>query len=203
MGISMKFKLSNKSRVLLITGVFLIAVFSLSLVQLNQIQARTRAEQEMAQTSLLIEKLNIGNALASQKEELQGRIKTASANMEQEKIGLQQSLETIENSGDIYDIARRSYVSIVGIDSSKVSEKEIGGVKAAEINVNIRATGTMSNLISFVYDLTAKYRTGEITSVQITAPVTDSVSDDTSGTVGPVETPQISVAITIYDCKGG
>ena len=196
-GILMKFKLSNKSRVFLAAGIFLIAVFSLSMVQLNQVQARTRAEQEMAQTNLLIEKLNVSSELAAQKGELQGKITAATANMEQEKNGLQQSLETIENSGDIYDIARRSNVSIIQIDSSKVSEKELSGVKVAEIDVNVNAEGTLSNLISFVHALTAKYPTGEITSVQITAP------EETESESGAVETSKITVALTIYDCRGG
>ncbi|RJQ40325.1 MAG: hypothetical protein C4555_01805 [Dehalococcoidia bacterium] len=197
-----KFSLSNKSRVLLGAGIFLIVLISLSMVQLQQIQARSRADQEIAQTNLLIEKLNVSGDLTAQKEALRGRIEKARSDMIQEKSHLEQSLETIESSGDIYDIAGRSGVSIVRIDSSAESEREIGGIKCSLIQVTVKAEGTMGALIYFVSQLTDKYRTGTVASVQINFPG-QAASDNTSGAQGQAGMPQITVAMTIYDYRGG
>jgi len=196
----MKFKLTNKSRVLLAAGVFLIALISLSMVQMQQIQARSRAEKEIAQTSLLIEKLT-DNGLKVQKEDLQGQIETAKINVAQVKDSLRQSLETIESSGDIYDIAARSYVNIVRIDSSAVSEKEIGGVKCTVLAVTVRAEGSAADLINFVSRLTAKYHTGAVTSVRLNVTEEPAVGDNATGSEA-AELPQILVDLTIYDYRG-
>lgn len=201
----MKFKLSQKSMVLLGAGVFLIALLSLGMVQLQQTQARARAEQEMAQAGLLLEKLT-NTGLAPQKEELQARLEKVRVEMAAEKVRLRQSLETIENSGAIYEIAEQGNVSIVRIDSSVVSEKEIGGIKCSVIQVEVRAEGTVANLADFVWGLTAKFGTGVVMSVQINVP--DEVesgagSDNASGAPAPAEMPQITVTLMIYDYRGG
>ncbi|MFH0942500.1 MAG: hypothetical protein V1823_05730 [Chloroflexota bacterium] len=201
----MKFKLSNKSRVLLGAGVFLIALLSLSMVQLQQIQARARAEQEMAQAGLLIEKL-ASTGLVSQKEALQSRLEKVRVEVAAEKGRLRQSLETIENSGDIYDIAGQSDVTIARIDSSAVSEKEIGGVKCSVILVTVKAEGTVADLVDFVSGLTAKYGTGVVMSARINVPdeaESGTVDPEAGGEEGPVEMPMITVTLMIYDYRGG
>lgn len=195
----LNFKLTNKSKVLLTTGVFLIVLISLSMVQLQQIQARSRTEKETAQTNLLLEKLNI-DGLASQKAELQSRVEQATVDISQAKDSLEQSLETIESSGDIYAIAAKSDVHVDSINSSMVSEKNIGGVKCAVLQVTVKASGTTTALINFVSQLTAKYHTGAVTSVQIGSAGS---SDNTSGTLEQDNIPQMTVNLTIYDYRGG
>jgi|SRR3989339_74950 len=197
----LNFKLTNKSKVLLTAGVFLIALISLSMVQLQQVQARSRTEKETAQTNLLIEKLNI-DGLVAQKAKLQSGVEQATVEASQAKDSLKQSLETIESSGDIYDIAAKSNVHIDSIDSSMVSEKDIGGVKCAVLQVTVKASGTTNDLINFVSQLTAEYHTGAVTSVRINMGNAGS-SDNTSGTPIQDNTPQITVNLTIYDYRGG
>ena len=191
-------------------GVFLIVLLSLGMVQLQQTQARNRAEQEMAQAGLLIEKL-ANTGLVSQKEDLQERLEKVKAEMTAEKSRLRQSLETIESCGDIYDIVGYSHVTIVRIESSAVTEAEIDGVKYSVLKVTVKASGTVADLVDFVSGLLEKYGTGVVMSAQINVPEEDDISGvdgesgDSEGTGDDQESsesPQLMITLMIYDYRG-
>ena len=212
----MKFRLSKKSRVLLGAGIFLIALLSLCLAQLQQTQMRARAQQETAQAGLIIEKLANVN-LVSQKEELESRLNEVESDLVAAKSSLKQSLETIETSDDIYDIAGQSNVTITRIDSSAPADEGVGGVDCSMITVTVRADGAVADLIDFVAGLTEKYGTGMVASAMITVPeVVDAAegsgdsgsSEENGGNEEDVsveeeaEEPRLVVTLLIYDYRG-
>lgn len=198
----MRFKLSTKSRVLLGAGTFLIVMMSLVLAQLQQTQMLSRAEQEMAQTELILGKLASVD-LVSRQEGLAERLNLVKAELAAAKNSLEQSLETIESSGDIYDIARQSEVTITRIDSSAPEDEEISGVRGSVLKVKVKAQGTVADLIDFIYGLTEKYGTAQVTSALISVPEAAGATEG-SGDGGSVEEeePRAVVTLLIYDYRG-
>lgn len=212
----MKFKLSKKSRVLLGAGIFIIALLSLWLAQLQQTQMGARAQQELAQAELLIKKLTTSDDLVSQKEELEDSLNEAESDLVAAKNHLEQSLETIESSDDIFGIAGQSGVTITRINSSAPTDEEVGGVPCSAITVTVQVDGTMINLIYFVSGLTEKYGAAMVRSVLIDLPSEldivegegdsgGSDGDDGSGEDGSVEEetkdPHLVVTLLIYDYR--
>ncbi|MEE9398816.1 MAG: hypothetical protein V3V23_00935, partial [Dehalococcoidales bacterium] len=97
-------KLSKKSILILIMGVFTIALFGLWTVYSQQADKQSHYNDELAATELKLNRVQI-EQLSQRQEELEQQLTQNKSQSETARAALSQSIESIVISGILFDIA--------------------------------------------------------------------------------------------------
>ena len=163
------FKLSRTALIFLVTGVLVIILAGLSMVYSQEIQEQSQLNEQLTLARFRLEKYP-AQELASQKAELETRLAEAETELRLTKIGLYYSIQSIEASDALFDLAEASLVEVIKIDSTGVGDKQIGEVPLSALSLTVTVEGEVLNLVDFVFNWIKEYPTGIVESVEINVP---------------------------------
>ena len=195
-------KLSTTSWIFLTIGIFGILVLSLNVAYAQQSQEQSRLNEEVA----LVQKRLLKNPpqqISSQKSELESQLAKAELQLKVAKVGLFQSLESIEASDALFELAEASYVEVTEISSSGVSSELLEGVDFSILLLTVTIEGDVLNLVDFIYKWTHEYPTGVVQSVEITVPeVVEEEEETEEAEEAEEEKPSAIINLLIYSYEG-
>ena len=198
-------KLSTTSWIFLTIGIFGILVLSLNVAYAQQSQEQSQLNEEVA----LVQKRLLKNPpqqISSQKSELESRLAKAELQLKVTKVGLYWSLESIEASDALFELAEASYVEVTGISSSGVTSELLEGVDFSILLLTVTIEGDVLNLVDFIYKWTKRYPTGVVQSVAITVPEPPEEEEEVEGAGAVTETeeekPSATINLLIYSYEG-
>jgi len=193
-------KLSKTTLIFLGVGVFAILAAGLGLAYSQQSREQSRLEEQLS-----LAKLRLSNyspqKLSSQLEELESELTSLEAQLKDTKAGLHQSVETIEVTDILFEIAEVCDVAILGVSSPGLSSKEIEGVACSVLTVTVQIEGDVSNLIDFILKLTGEFPTGVIQSADINIPEVLEEGEE-GAEEAELKKPAAALVLLIHTCEG-
>ena len=105
---------------------------------------------------------------------------------------LSQSIESIDVTDTIYGVAETSDVEIIKITSPGVMTEIVGELTTPVLPLTIESEGEIPDLIVFVRNLSRKFSTGVVTSVNMEVPqITEEEEEE-------LKKPSIKVELSIH-----
>ncbi len=172
-------KLGKTSRLILAIGVFSILCISLGIVYSQQGQQQGQLSHELSLAEMLLTKYS-SEDLTSRQEELESQLALAESQLETVKTSLTASVESIEASNGLMDIAEVCGVEVSGISALGLVREEIGGITYSVLPITAQVKGDLSSLVKFIREWTEEYPTGVVRTLNIIVPQTGGVSEGES-----------------------
>ena len=188
-------KLSKTALIFLGVGIFVILFGILGMTYSKQSQEQSRLNQELSLAQLRL-KTYAPEQLSSQQEELESRLARFKTRLRAAKNSLYQSIQSIEITEALYEVAETSDVEIVEISSPGLADKELEEVTLSALTLKVTVEGDVLNLIDFIYAWTKEYPTGVVNSVEITVPLPEEEEETEE------ELPSAIINLLIYSYEG-
>ncbi|OGO19138.1 MAG: hypothetical protein A2144_06005 [Chloroflexi bacterium RBG_16_50_9] len=186
----MKFKLSKASWFILAAGIFMVILIGLGLTRSQQIQSKSRLDEELSKAEMRLNTLQV-KQLSEQQSELQKKLNESIKNLNEAKDNLRQTIESIDVSDEFFFVAQDSNVVINSLTSSSIRKEKLDGINLAEITVNAMAKGAVDDLINFVIQLNSNFPTGIVRSAQLSIPEGDDEDE-----------PSANIMMVVYSYEG-
>lgn len=190
-------KLSKKAWIFLAVGIFVIAVASLNMAATQQGQEQSRLDEELSLAQQRLKKL-ASQQPSIQPEELESQLAQVEAQLKTAKASLAQSIQSIEVTDTLFEVAETYGVEIIDIESPGVTSLTLEGLTCSALTLIVTAEGDVDNLINFVLELSEEFPTGVVESVEINVP---EVSEETEEEVETVK-PSANLKLCIYTYEG-
>jgi len=190
-------KLSKKAWIFLAVGIFVIAVASLNMAATQQGQEQSRLDEELSLAQQRLKKL-ASQQPPTQPEELESQLAQVEAQLKNAKANLSQSIQSIEVTDTLFEVAETYGVEIIDIESPGVTSSTLEGLTCSALMLIVTAEGEVDNLINFVLELSQEFPTGVVESVEINVP---EVSEETEEEVETVK-PSANLTLCIYTYEG-
>lgn len=187
-------KLSKTSWFFLGTGIFVILLLSFGAAYLQQSQQQDQLSEELSLAQLRLEKYSSRQQLSSQREELEAQLPKVQLQLKATRASLSQSVESIEASDTLFEIAEDSNVEIIMISSSTLNNEKLEGGTYSVLPLSVQIEGAITDLIDFIFKWSGEHRTGVMKSVGITIPKTNDA--------GELEKPSANLKLLIYSYQG-
>ncbi len=110
-------KLSKKTWIILVIGILIIAFANLSMTYSRQGKEQSRLDQELSLVQLTLATYS-PEELSSQQRELESQLAQAESELEDAKAHLRQSIESIEVTDTLFEVAQTWEVEIIDLRSS-------------------------------------------------------------------------------------
>jgi hypothetical protein len=206
-------KIGRKALVILGGGVLLT-----SFIILNMMRNEQATEQNKLQEELAIAQRALGSTqnkqLAARKADLEQRLNQQVATLKSIQQQLSPDIASIDSTEMIFTIAGSANVEITEITSNGFAKGELEGIPCSVLPLTIRAEGDVPNLIDFVYQLTASFPTGVVSTADIDVPEVIEDESTAGGETGgeaesgepPAEQrekPEAKIQFTIYAYQRG
>lgn len=162
-------KISKTSWIIIIIGAFMIALIGLGAVRSQQVNQQIQLDEELTSAELKLDRLQL-EQLSHQEEELERQLSQIKSQSETARAALSQSIESIEVSGILFDIAEHNNVEVTEINSSGLATAELDGLTCLVLPLTASVSGNVTDLASFVTKLNDDLITGVIKSVEIIVP---------------------------------
>lgn len=190
-------KVSKTALIFLGVGIFVILVAILGMNYSQQSQEQSRLNQELSLVQLRLEEY-ASQQLSSQQEELESRLTRLEARLKVTKNNLYQSIQSIEVTETLYEVAEAYDVEIVEVSSPGVSNEELEGITYSFLTLVVTVEGDEeADLIDFIDAWTKEYPTGVVESVEITVPEPPEDEEETAE-----ELPSADIRLLIYTYEG-
>lgn len=183
-------KLSKTSWLLLVIGIFIIALTGLGVVRYQQIQEANQLRKELALTGAELNRVQL-EPLSSQREELETQLSQVIAQFEAAMATFSQSAGSISTIDILFDIAETHGVEIVELGSSGPVKGDLEGVPCSVLSLEVMAEGVVADLVGFITELNSAFATGVVQSVEIGIP----------GAIGEVAS-SATIQLVIYTYQG-
>jgi len=195
-------KLSKATWIITGLGITVIAAASLAFYYAQQGSEQSRLNQDLSLAGLRLENYSF-EPLSSEKEELESQLAQARSQLEATKVSLSQSVESIEETDTLFDIAEDHDVEIIEIKSSFLRSETLGNITFSTLPLEVMVQGEVPNLIDFILKWTEQYPTGIATSVEITVPTTtneeEQPDEEAEETVTEQPSGELSLLIYTYE----
>lgn len=160
------FKLSKTSWLILSTGVFIVALAGLGLTRAEQVQEQSRVTDELTVSAATLEKLQTAE-LRQRIEELQVKLEENKTLVKQAQERLRQTVVSVDVLDEFYRIAAFYDITLNTVTNSRVVAEKYGGVDFSVTAISASVTGIQKDIIDFVISLNKGFKTGYVTSVQL------------------------------------
>jgi len=160
----------------------------------RQTQEQNQLEEQLTLARARLEKYPAPQKLASDKEEMEIRLVKAKADLSLAKVNLYHSIESIEASKALFDIADDSLVEITNIASPGISEEQVEQIIMSALPLTVTAEGDVPNLVNFVFNWIKEYPTGIVKSVEINVPEATEEGEE--------QKPSAVIDLIIYSYEG-
>ncbi len=189
----MKLSLSKTSWILLTIGVFVVLFASLGMTYSEQSEQQSQLDQQLEVAQQVLDKYS-SEQFSLQLEDLENRLTETESQLAVAKDALSPSIETIEISDVLFEIAQTCNVEIVEITSQLPSTEELNGTIYYALPIMVKIKGDLPDLLSFISKWTDKYNTGLIELVKINVPQEQEL--------GELEEPSAEIKLVIYKYQG-
>ncbi|MBA7708669.1 hypothetical protein ES703_117572 [subsurface metagenome] len=189
-------KLSKIALVFLAGGIFVILVGGLFLTYSQQEQEQIRLQEELSSVKQMLTKYS-PKELSSRQEEVESQLVQAGSELEAAKANLRQSIESIEATDTLFEVAKTSGVEVIGTESVSPTSKILEGIRFSLLPLKARVTGDVPNLVNFILGLSRKFPTSTIESVII---VTYELAEEGEGE--ELEKPVVDLTLLIHTYEG-
>ena len=194
-------KLGKTAWIFLASGIFVVLFTSLIVAYSQQVQEQNRLYQELSSVRLTLDKYSAKfspERFSSQQRELESRLAQAQSGLEDVKARLRQSIESIEVTDTLFEVARTCDVKIIEIRSSRLTSGELEGVTFSDLPLRATVEGDVPNLIKFILELSGKFPTSMAESVEINVPELTEGGE----TGEELEKPSANLKLHIYTYEG-
>jgi TolA-binding protein len=179
-------KLSRTSWLILSAGIFIVVLAGLGLTRSQQIEEKTKLEEELSINEMRLNKFNV-TQLQQQRDELQEQLDDNTMRLNMAKYSLSATVQSLDVTDEFFFIASKCNVTVNSISSSSIGSDSIRGIGCSTISLNASVSGELSNMIDFIISLNHDYTTGYVKSAQV------SVSEENSSA---------SIQMIIYSYEG-
>ncbi len=183
-------KLSKTIWIILTIGIAIIVFATLGFTRAQQLQEQNQLNEELSIAETRLNQFKLGQ-LSSQQEELEKQLSQSIAQLEATKTILSQPAEGIATSDTLFKLAESSGVEITEISSSGLALGNLEGITCSVLPFTVKAEGTISSLMSFIFTLNDNFTTGAVETVSIS--VADNATDESSSA---------NIRLRIYTYKG-
>jgi cell division protein FtsB len=164
-----RLKLSKTSWLLIVIGVFIIALASLGVVRSQQIHQQNQLTEELTLAQSKLKKFQL-DQLSRREEELERELSQIKSQLEAAKAILSQPNGSIVIAEKLFEIARDYDVVVTEISSPNLTTEELAGIVCTALPLTVRAEGELASLIGFITRLNNELTTGIVRSVEIAIP---------------------------------
>ena len=193
-------KISKTALIFLGVGIFVILVGILGMTYSQQSQEQSRLNQELALAQMRF-KAYASEQLSSQQEELESRLTRLESRLKNAKSSLYQSIQSIEITDTLYEVAEACGVEIVEVSSPGLADKELEGITYSFLTLAVKVEGEVFNLIDFIDAWTKEYPTGVVESAEINVPQLTEEEEEEE-TEEELEKPSADLKLLIYTYEG-
>lgn len=183
-------KISKTGWIILGVGIGIIALASLGAVRLGQLQEQSRLREGLPLAKLELKGVQL-EGLVSQQQELEQRLSQTLSQFETAKAMLSPSIESINLTDTLFEIAETCEVEITRLSSTGLTSGDLNGITCSVLPLTVRVEGEVTSLISFIARLNSDLTTAVLNSVEI------SVSEPTAD-----EKPSATIGLAIYTYQG-
>jgi len=167
-------KLSRKAWIILLVGIFLVGLVSINMAYSEQDEERSRLNQELpaaqAKLAQLAPEQDSDQEFPSQQEELESRLVQIETQLKSAKSNLAPSIQSIEVTATLFNIAESCDVEIVEIGSPGLSDKVVEELNCSTLMLTVKAEGSVLKLVNFVLGVNEEFPTGVVEAVEINVP---------------------------------
>jgi len=164
-------KLSKTGYLVLITGIFIVAVASLGFTYAKQIEAQDQLNADIAIAEQRLSNFELKD-LSSRKAALDEQAEQIQAELETARDDLCFPIDSIEETDILFEIAKSCNVKLMVLSTSGISPEEMAGVNCVALSFNARAEGKVDDLIEFIIKLNTDFTTGVVKSADMNIPET-------------------------------
>ncbi len=198
-------KLGKTSWLILTLGIIIVAFVSLGIARSQQIQEQKQLDEKLSVAELRLDQLQL-KQLYAQKNELEGRLSETTIQLEAAKNALRQSIESIEVTDSLFEIAEACGVEIAEISSSELGSDTLGEITCSVIRLTLSVEGDVPNLILFIIKLNNGFTTGVVRSVEINIQeeADEEADEETEGEQfeEEIKKPSANIRLVIYTYQG-
>jgi len=189
-------KISKTALIFLGVGIFVVLVAILGMTYSQQGQEQSRLNQELTLAQMRF-KAYASEQLSSQQEELESRLARLESRLKNTKSSLYQSIQSIEITETLYEVAEACGVEIVEVSSPGLADKELEGITYSFLTLAVKVEGEVFNLIDFIDTWTKEYPTGVVESAEINVPQLTEEEEEEE-TEEELEKPSVDLKLLIY-----
>ncbi len=166
-------KLSRTSLLLIIAGVFIIALVWLGVgyFQRSDEQNQLKEQLTLAQSKLRGVQLE---DLSSRQVELNEQLSQTTSQFEEVRAIFCQPFGSIAVTDVLFDIAETHGLEVTAVTSPGLASESLEGSTCLVTTLNVTVEGDVPNLVDFVISLNSQLATGVVESITITVPETTS-----------------------------
>ena len=166
-------KISKKTWLVIVIGIFVVVGIGLNMVRSQQVQQQDELNAEFALTQLNLSRLQL-EQLSSRQAELESQLSQATSQSEAVKAMFSQPIGSVAATTILFGIAEAHGVEVTEMTSSGLASDSLEGVTYSVISLAAKVEGDVPNLVSFVTKLNSYFTTGVVKSITITIPETTS-----------------------------
>ncbi|MFC1957487.1 hypothetical protein ACFLX0_01555 [Chloroflexota bacterium] len=163
------FKPRKQFFIVLALGILIILLAGLLLAYSQQGQEQIRIKEEVFLAETALNKFS-PEELLSQQGELENKVAQSESQLKDVKANLLQSIESIEVTDTLFDVAKTSVVEIITINSPGPTSENLAGFPYSVLTLNVKVEGDVTALIDFILNLSTRFPTSSIKSIEIFIP---------------------------------
>lgn len=187
-------KLSRKALIFITVGVVVVVAGSLGILNTQLGQDQEQLNQELEVAKLRLDKHPPGE-FSQQIRELEWRTTQLESQVNAAKYRLIQTVESIEITDTVFQVAEDYEVEIVEIKSLGVDSEDLSGYIYTVLLLSVKAEGSIPSLVDYIFGLSRKLPTGVFETVKIEDPSV--VSAEAESVI-----PSATINLRIYSYQG-
>lgn len=185
-------KLSRQALILLSVGILVIFGASLGMLHSQETEEQSRLNQELDVSQLRLDKYS-PDEFSFQQRELEWQLARTEVQVNSAKDRLRQSVDSIEVTETLFEVAADNGVEMVEISSPGLSSEDLDSGVYSVLLLAAVVEGDVSHLVDFVLAVGRKFPIGVVESVEIAVPAVIG---------GESAQPSATLSLRIYSYQG-
>ncbi|UCD53827.1 MAG: hypothetical protein JSU76_02655 [Dehalococcoidia bacterium] len=162
-------KLSRKAGILLGVGILVVFGASLGMLHSQETEEQSWLSQELDVIQLRLKK-HSPDEFSFQQRELEWRLAQTEVQVNAAKDRLRQSVDSIEVTETLFEVAADNGVEMVEISSPGLSSEDLDSGVYSILLLAVVVEGNVSSLVDFILEVGRKFPTSVIETAEITVP---------------------------------
>lgn len=189
-----RLKLSRTVWVALAIGVFLVLFFTMGMAYRGQTEEQSQLNDQIAAAQQKIAKFPIVQ-LSSKEGELNKQLAEVESQIISVKTELTQSTDGIDGTRGLFELADAARVELLEVRSSGVNNQTISEVPFRIQSLTVKVKGSVLSLIYFILNISEKFPTGVVKSLDLSNP-------PAAGDGYPASSTSATIILNIYSYGG-
>ena len=169
--------LSRTTWLMLTVALSIIVLASLTVIRSQQLEEQEQTNEELSVAQVRLNNIKL-EPLSDQQKTLDEKLGQSRGQLEAVRGILFKPADAIVIGDALFTLATNSEVQITDLNSSGLTGSSLAGVPCLVLPFQIRAEGTMPNLLKFTFNLNDFFVMGTINSVQVL--ISENITDEYS-----------------------